>query len=399
MAHLSHLRDANGCQPPLQLSSLAGLQKKCQADQRRTIASIGLLKSAQTRVSKEHRGRSPDRPTLDIPDSGELKAAFFKRSASQDFDASRAKLSAADDELDEDNDGIISLEEAFRAHAKACGKEETLLTVEEVIQLLTRCDLMDDYLTAVKIRLYFSTLEEGCNFVAGRKKEFKQDEIGYAEFDRLLQWAADLKGVKYSECVLCVIQQSLKLSDKSGNMMRKLQIVFEKFGRDVPNRMTSNEFALLCQQLNLYEYGKFSIGDAYLMFLDPEAQGGVDMNNFVKMVTIAGERLGIGNEIFRKFAEYIECQGVIQQNLARIRLKIKHAATSVGGPDWQTLFREVDEDGTGKIEWGEFLSMCRKQLQLTERSNHLRVLFESLDEDGSGEITLDELIRFVGNYR
>merc|ERR1740138_64532 len=80
-----------------------------------------------------------------------------------------------------------------------------------------------------------------------------------------------------------------------------------------------------------------------------------------------------------------------------MRSRMKGAAYTVGGRDWEKLSREQDKDHSGQISWEEFHSMCRRVLKLTDEDHFLLAVFQSLDADGSGEVAISELILFVAD--
>jgi Ca2+-binding EF-hand superfamily protein len=82
---------------------------------------------------------------------------------------------------------------------------------------------------------------------------------------------------------------------------------------------------------------------------------------------------------------------------ASICSRIKAAAYTDGGTNWEKLFREQDKDRSGQICWSEFYSMCRRVLKVTESEDHLNRVFKSLDIDGSGDVELEEFIQFVND--
>jgi len=242
-------------------------------------------------------------------------------------------------------------------------------------------------------------LFEGCNH--SMPSHPKVEQIGYAEFEALLHWAADLKGVKFQDCVAKVVNQSRKTCDKSSSMKRRLEVVFEAFCKRIPGRMTSFEFACMCRRLDVYKDNKFTISDVYELFREFADHNSIDFAGFMNMIGEVGERLESGRQIFIKFAEAAEDLEADEDVLMKMRLRIKaaanNAATSAGDRDWTQLFRSQDADGSGQITWDEFYIMCRKSLQLKDQDVHLRAVFQKLDKDGSGEVAIDELVGFVGD--
>ena len=66
--------------------------------------------------------------------------------------------------------------------------------------------------------------------------------------------------------------------------------------------------------------------------------------------------------------------------------------------DWYKLFKEIDGDGSGRVNFGELASGLREMLQLPEAELpqlKLQAMWKRLDEDESGFITAGELLRFA----
>ena len=59
--------------------------------------------------------------------------------------------------------------------------------------------------------------------------------------------------------------------------------------------------------------------------------------------------------------------------------------------DWQELFREIDTDGSGTIDYGEFVTAAvNKQTMLNQQN--IDMMFRLYDKDGNGEITMSEFV-------
>jgi len=87
----------------------------------------------------------------------------------------------------------------------------------------------------------------------------------------------------------------------------------------------------------------------------------------------------------------------LHELVEKLRHRVKAAAIYVRGEDWSQVFREQDKDGSGQINFDEFLSMTRDELKISEAESRIRMVFESLDTDESGEVSIEELIEFVAD--
>ena len=84
--------------------------------------------------------------------------------------------------------------------------------------------------------------------------------------------------------------------------------------------------------------------------------------------------------------------------LKPMRKRMRAAAYTLGGADWEKLFRQNDKSGDGALDLGEFRSAVRRVLkmppaQLTDAD--IKLVFRHIDADDSGEIRLEELLEFV----
>ena len=57
----------------------------------------------------------------------------------------------------------------------------------------------------------------------------------------------------------------------------------------------------------------------------------------------------------------------------------------------QDMINEVDIDGSGSIEFNEFLTMMSKKIKENEVSNDIREAFKVFDRDSDGFISAEEL--------
>lgn len=294
---------------------------------------------------------------------------------------------------------IDTLEDAFYAICASFDMDgDGSIDSEELVHIFGRCQLFDEWLTPNKVRNYFKTAAHGCNLDIHDGLEAFTQDIDYEDFESVLRWGADMKGVDFAYAANRVVRLSRKLCDGRSSDHRKLETVFDAFCKTQEHHMTPYEFATLCKKLDLFEdEGKFSVADVYSIFycVLPSKTESMDFSNFMEMLSHTGKKLGIGEEVFPLFASAVSKLDIDEPMLRMVKLKIKHAACSASSSGWRQFFRDCDQDGSGQMDWDEFYHMCVEVLHLHDRVNHLKLLFEKLDEDDSGELSIDELIEFI----
>lgn len=217
----------------------------------------------------------------------------------------------------------------------------------------------------------------------------------------MLRWSADMKGTEFSTVATRMIRLSRKLCDGKSSDRRRLETIFDAFCKKAEGSMNPYEFSSLCHSLGLFRNGKFCIGDVYEIFQKARMTSPdhpaltVDFDGFMQALSLVGVKLGIGQEVHKVFAAGVTKLNMDAATIRKVKLRIKHAASSASTSGWRQFFRECDEDNSGNMDWLEFIHMCRNKLFLTDRENHLKILFEKLDEDDSGELSIDELIEFL----
>jgi hypothetical protein len=147
-------------------------------------------------------------------------------------------------------DDISNLEQAFETHCKAFDMDgDGTISVEELIIILDRCNLFDDYFTQDKVRIYFGTWIDGCNPLSGLAQPIGDAGIGFAEFQTVLSWAADMLRIDWYTAALRVVRFSQKLCDKEASVQRRLEVVFDAHCRANSTHMSAFEFGALCRKL------------------------------------------------------------------------------------------------------------------------------------------------------
>lgn len=378
------------------LTTLQGLRKTLDLDQRRTEASVSLNRSMQRWI--EIKGPAKDSPELPHGIENHREALCVSSKSLKSHISMAARKTSVHGKRAEFDPCILSMEQAFIAHSAAFDLDAGgPICVEELILILQRCSLFDDFFTPNKVRNYFCTWAEGCNELT--TSEVPIDEgLRYQEFEDVLRWGADIKGVDFTQCAQRVVRLSRKLCDKSSSVQRRLEVVFDAFCKKSSVYMSAFEFGGLCQKVGVYQDDKFTMGDVYSLFyqISGEVHGeGVDFEGFISVLKQVGERLEIGEAVFEVFAKVVSILDADEETIARVKMRLRKAAGIVGGSDWRFFFHQCDPDNIGFFDWAHFLQMCRDKLHLNDRENSLRVLFDKLDLDGSGELQIDELIAFI----
>lgn len=84
------------------------------------------------------------------------------------------------------------------------------------------------------------------------------------------------------------------------------------------------------------------------------------------------------------------------------KFKILAASYNYGGQDLEALFRKVDTDGGGDLQFEEFRRACRTYLKIGKQQlpdHELQELFTHIDSlgDGDGNLSIEELLDFIGD--
>lgn len=372
------------------LSGLQFLSKTLEMDRRRADASIKLNRSMGAWVSKKSPANDDD------PDGpGHIEGPVNKQICM------RARKSKICGKRHEPDVCVASLEQAFLAHIAGFDLESTgTINIEELILILERCSLFDDFFTANKVRNYFITWAQGCNMAHGTG-QWNDNGVGFLEFKEVLMWGSDLKCVEFAKCAQKVINLSRKMCDKSSSVQRRLEVVFDAYCKQKAEMMTAFEFGGLCQQVGVYEEDKFTMGDVYSLFYHISGQvhgEGINFEAFIEVIREVSKRVEHdSDEVFEQFAKAVESLDKDDETVRNLKMRLKKAASIVGGNDWRGFFHSCDPDQSGNIDWEEFLVMCREKLHLNDKESHLQILFDKLDEDGSGELEIDFLCAFIAS--
>eukprot|EP00403_Amphidinium_massartii_P038512 CAMPEP_0178441528 /NCGR_PEP_ID=MMETSP0689_2-20121128/37520_1 /TAXON_ID=160604 /ORGANISM="Amphidinium massartii, Strain CS-259" /LENGTH=462 /DNA_ID=CAMNT_0020064695 /DNA_START=24 /DNA_END=1409 /DNA_ORIENTATION=+ len=285
---------------------------------------------------------------------------------------------------------VETLEESFKFHIKVLAGSGDTFGVDELVHFLEQCQLLDHWLTERRVRLFWTTFFEG-------HPDGNPQQIAYPDFAGFLAWAADLKGWSWSALTEQVIMYFRQNSDKSAAMMWRLEVVFETFAKTEPDVLRDVEFVALCSACGLCERPRFDIADIYLLFAELGVTS-VDFAGYMKMIGLAGKRMGIGNQSFRRIADAADTLDSEPFVIMRVRLALKQAASTMGGIDWQKMFYEVDLDGDGTMSWEEFRSLARVRMKLVNTSDWaLRMMFRKVDRESKGRVSLQELVRFIAD--
>lgn len=416
-------------------NTVRDIERRVALDIRRVGANIALERSLVARVAKfsaqEHAAHSatieddaappvtpvlpPVTPTAASPRATAPLAPLLLPKIAGGLRSAAAQANARRDSLDRkiekvivsqklmndqgEDDDPVGLQKAFESIAASFDMDgDGTLAPREVLHVLGRCQLLDDVLTATKVQNFFRTWEVGCNQVLGENMDVSSmlDGIGWEEFEALIKWCSDMKGMDIARCSARVIRLSRKLCDGKSSVTRRLRTVFEAFCKQDAERLGAYEFSNLCTSVRCFQRETFSIGDTYAIFYrNCKHEKGINFDEFWEILEEIGSRLDIGDKVYELFASGVTRLDVDEADIRRVKLKVKHAASSASTEGWRQFFHSCDIDGSGRMDWDEFYHMCKERLQLPERENHLKILFEKLDHDDSGELSIDELIAFI----
>jgi len=73
----------------------------------------------------------------------------------------------------------------------------------------------------------------------------------------------------------------------------------------------------------------------------------------------------------------------------------KHFGTPIDDEEVKRMFKEIDADGSGTIEYSEFLMATMNESALLSQEK-LKAAFKMFDKDGSGTISKDEIKEALG---
>lgn len=385
------------------LRSLPDLQKQVAMDSRRTGANTSLNKSMTAwmaskaeKLISQRDDRDDGEDTImaqrDMRSSDISLIGSAQRSSTLTMAPRLSRITGTRLNLDEES--INTLETAFQAHVAAFDMDgDNRCNVEELIIILERCRLFDEFFTPSKVRNHFSTWADGCNRACLTQPPLGDDGIGFQEFKFVIQWASDVKCIGLEECCTKVVRLSKKLCDKAASVQRRLEVVFDSFCKQDPTHMSAFEFGNLCRKTGV----PFCMGDVFLIFSKHSGglKEGIDFQSFISVLEEVGKKTGQGDEVFATFANAVELLDTDEETLIRIKMRLRQAAGIVGGADWVQFFHDCDADGSGTLDWDEFHAICRQKLHLADRDSHLRILFERLDVEATGEIAIDHMIEFI----
>jgi Ca2+-binding EF-hand superfamily protein len=147
---------------------------------------------------------------------------------------------------------------------------------------------------------------------------------------------------------------------------------FADFDLDHSGSLDAREFGRAARKAGIH------INDAQLAgmvkFLDRDGDGTIDIEEFISEVWS------------RKFA--------------KLRSKFKACSYSLGGQDWEKLFRHYDRDNSGELDFDEFRRAVRRDVKVTPQMMpdiELREMFDHADASGDGAIDIDEFVGLLGD--
>ena len=130
-----------------------------------------------------------------------------------------------------------------------------------------------------------------------------------------------------------------------------------------------------------------------------ERQEAQERNKAARADQGAALRKEIDRRVGRDLLERIQSVPMAsQEEMVSLAEQLQGSLDDHRSGSWFLLFREMDEDGSGRISYSELKSACRKILNLTQSSlpdSKLQSVWRALDEDASGFISTGEFGRFM----
>lgn len=103
---------------------------------------------------------------------------------------------------------------------------------------------------------------------------------------------------------------------------------------------------------------------------------------------LGGDHISIQKFLDRAFVSKVE----------QVRSKVKAASMTGAGMDWQKMFEDADSDGSGYLEFPEFLKMLRRVAHLPPdkvSDQDVKQMVDYMDDDRNGQIECQEFMNFL----
>ena len=86
-----------------------------------------------------------------------------------------------------------------------------------------------------------------------------------------------------------------------------------------------------------------------------------------------------------------------QGNVISMEGRARGSGPSVGHEELQDMINEVDQDGSGTIDFPEFLTLMARKMHDTDTEEEIKEAFRVFDKDGNGFISAAELRHVMTN--
>jgi len=256
------------------------------------------LNSVQTTPSGRPANKTPPPP----PKASPRKAGRPRQA--------RAKMSLEDGSAD-----LLSMvERKWRSYLR--DQQASEMKEEEVLRLLSHCDLLGDRLTKEMVLIYLSklmnfTLKGNCLSRVASRASIRG--ITYIQFESLLHWIAQVWEITYSELVGKIVDTTAS-GGAAGSLRHRMSVCFHRYKG--ARSMTTHDFTRFCSDFRLFVPSKFSSEDVTLLFVKTvQRRGTVNFEAFLELLRHVAQKLQMGLKEFCLLIVHRDNQGVVENSI------------------------------------------------------------------------------------